>query len=220
MTTTIDSSPGTCPVSGELGETPEVVRNDEITRGPRSRAGNHGHRDLAGPGPAKRRGNSAGASSRSSRASPILASAWATSAIGEVFGGKVVRADALVHGKTSAVIHTGRGIFLDVDNPSRRTRYHSLILSRRGLPEKLQIMAWTPRTRSCGPPQGIPRDRGASSSFRNPFLNDVRQGSAAKLPPSRAVSPSPRSDDPGPPAAARPRRAPDPRGNGRGQARE
>jgi anthranilate synthase/aminodeoxychorismate synthase-like glutamine amidotransferase len=61
-----------------------------------------------------------------------------------VFGGKVVRADRLVHGKTSAVIHNGRGIFLDIDNPFQATRYHSLIVSRDGLPDTLQVMAWTP----------------------------------------------------------------------------
>jgi anthranilate synthase component 2 len=56
-----------------------------------------------------------------------------------------VRAERLVHGKTSAVIHTGRGIFLDVDNPFEATRYHSLIVDREGLPSTLQVMAWTPQ---------------------------------------------------------------------------
>jgi anthranilate synthase/aminodeoxychorismate synthase-like glutamine amidotransferase len=64
--------------------------------------------------------------------------------IGEVFGGKIVRAERLVHGKTSAVIHTGRGIFLDVDNPFQATRYHSLVVAREGLPDALQVVAWTP----------------------------------------------------------------------------
>jgi len=75
---------------------------------------------------------------------PTLGVCLGHQCIGEVFGGKVVRADRLVHGKTSAVIHNGRGIFLDIDNPFQATRYHSLIVSRDGLPDVLQVMAWTP----------------------------------------------------------------------------
>ena len=55
-----------------------------------------------------------------------------------------VQAERLVHGNTSAVIDTGRGLFLDIDNPFQATRYHSLIVAREGLPESLQVMAWTP----------------------------------------------------------------------------
>lgn len=75
---------------------------------------------------------------------PILGVCLGHQCIGEVFGGRIVRADRLVHGKTSAVIHTGRGIFLDVDNPFQATRYHSLLVAREAFPETLQIMAWTP----------------------------------------------------------------------------
>jgi anthranilate synthase/aminodeoxychorismate synthase-like glutamine amidotransferase len=75
---------------------------------------------------------------------PILGVCLGHQCIGEVFGGQIVRAERLVHGKTSAVIHTGRGLFLDIDNPFQATRYHSLILSRDGLPDSLQVMAWTP----------------------------------------------------------------------------
>ena len=75
---------------------------------------------------------------------PILGVCLGHQCIAEVFGGKVVPADRLVHGKTSAVIHTGRGIFLDVDNPFQATRYHSLLVERQSLPDVLQIMAWTP----------------------------------------------------------------------------
>ena len=75
---------------------------------------------------------------------PVLGVCLGHQCIGEAFGGAIVRADRLVHGKTSAVIHTGRGIFVDVDNPFQATRYHSLLVAREGLPEVLQILAWTP----------------------------------------------------------------------------
>jgi anthranilate synthase/aminodeoxychorismate synthase-like glutamine amidotransferase len=75
---------------------------------------------------------------------PILGVCLGHQCIGEVFGGTIVRAERLVHGKTSAIIHTGRGIFLDVDNPFMATRYHSLLVAREGLPDALAVVAWTP----------------------------------------------------------------------------
>jgi anthranilate synthase/aminodeoxychorismate synthase-like glutamine amidotransferase len=129
---------------GELGSTPQVVRNDEITVEEVARRKPSAIVISPGPG----RPADAGISSRVIETMagkvPILGVCLGHQCIGEVFGGKVVRAERLVHGKTSAVIHTGRGIFLDVDNPFQATRYHSLLVAREGLPEKLQIMAWTP----------------------------------------------------------------------------
>jgi len=129
---------------GELGSTPEVVRNDEITVEEVARRKPSAVVISPGPGRPSDAGISRGVIEKLSGEVPILGVCLGHQCIGEVFGGKVVRADRLVHGKTSAVIHTGRGIFLDVDNPFQATRYHSLILAREGLPEKLQIMAWTP----------------------------------------------------------------------------
>ncbi|HXL15255.1 MAG TPA: aminodeoxychorismate/anthranilate synthase component II [Methylomirabilota bacterium] len=129
---------------GELGSTPEVVRNDEITVEEVARRKPSAVVISPGPGRPSDAGISRGVIQKLSGEVPILGVCLGHQCIGEVFGGKVVRADRLVHGKTSAVIHTGRGIFLDVDNPFQATRYHSLILAREGLPEKLQIMAWTP----------------------------------------------------------------------------
>ena len=63
--------------------------------------------------------------------------------IGEAFGGKVVRAKTLMHGKTSPVHHVNRGVFRDLPNPVVCTRYHSLVIDRDTLPEHLQITAWT-----------------------------------------------------------------------------
>ncbi|MCK5676481.1 MAG: aminodeoxychorismate/anthranilate synthase component II, partial [Verrucomicrobia bacterium] len=63
--------------------------------------------------------------------------------IGEVYGGKVVRADRLMHGKTSPMIHEGRSVFKELPSPFDATRYHSLIVERETLPDCLEITAWT-----------------------------------------------------------------------------
>lgn len=128
---------------GELGSTPEVVRNDEITAEEVEERRPSGIVISPGPGRPKDAGVSREVIRRCSGKIPILGVCLGHECVGEVFGGKVVQAERLMHGKTSAVIHTGRGIFLDVDNPFQATRYHSLVVSREGLPEILQVMAWT-----------------------------------------------------------------------------
>ncbi|HEX5030710.1 MAG TPA: aminodeoxychorismate/anthranilate synthase component II [Candidatus Eisenbacteria bacterium] len=129
---------------GELGDTPVVKRNDAIT--PDEIAAMKPRAIVISPGPG--RPDDAGVSKdvirRFSGSVPILGVCLGHQCIGEVFGGRVVQAERLVHGKTSAIIHTGRGLFLDVDNPFQATRYHSLIVAREGLPDALQVMAWTP----------------------------------------------------------------------------
>jgi anthranilate synthase/aminodeoxychorismate synthase-like glutamine amidotransferase len=129
---------------GELGQTPEVVRNDAITVSDVETRKPSAIVISPGPGRPEDAGISNAVVERMSGKVPILGVCLGHQCIGQVFGGSIVRAERLVHGKTSAVIHTGRGLFLDVDNPFQATRYHSLILAREGLPEKLQIMAWTP----------------------------------------------------------------------------
>jgi len=128
---------------GELGETPEVFRNDEITPEEVERRKPSAIVISPGPGRPADAGVSSAVIERCSGSIPILGVCLGHQCIGEVFGAKVVRADRLLHGKTSAVIHTGRGLFLDIENPFLATRYHSLIVSREGLPEDLQVMAWT-----------------------------------------------------------------------------
>jgi len=129
---------------GELGSVPQVVRNDEITV--KEALAMTPDAIVISPGPG--RPDDAGISKElireASGSIPILGVCLGHQCIGEVFGGKVVRAERLVHGKTSAVIHNGRGIFLDVDNPFQATRYHSLLVAREGLPPVLQVVAWTP----------------------------------------------------------------------------
>ncbi|MCE9628320.1 MAG: aminodeoxychorismate/anthranilate synthase component II, partial [Candidatus Eisenbacteria bacterium] len=75
---------------------------------------------------------------------PILGVCLGHQGLGEVYGGKVVRAPRLMHGKTSPIMHKGRGLFAGLDNPFEATRYHSLIVDRDTLPDVFEVMAWTP----------------------------------------------------------------------------
>lgn len=73
---------------------------------------------------------------------PILGVCLGHQAIGQVFGGKVVRAPQVMHGKTSRVHHRGEGVFAGLDNPLEVTRYHSLVVEAESLPEELEMTAW------------------------------------------------------------------------------
>ena len=73
---------------------------------------------------------------------PILGVCLGHQSIGQVFGGDIVSAPELMHGKTSAVTHTGVGVFRDVENPMTATRYHSLVIERQTCPDVLEITAW------------------------------------------------------------------------------
>lgn len=128
---------------GELGEDVRVIRNDEI--------------DLAGvaalkpdhivvsPGPCTP--NEAGISVPLIKAFagkvPILGVCLGHQSIGQAFGGKIVRAKELMHGKTSMIHHLDQGVFNGLPNPFRATRYHSLVIERESLPDCLAITAWT-----------------------------------------------------------------------------
>lgn len=74
---------------------------------------------------------------------PILGVCLGHQAIGQVYGGNVVRAPAVMHGKTSAVLHTNQGVFEGLNNPVEVTRYHSLVVDKASLPDCLQVTAWT-----------------------------------------------------------------------------
>jgi anthranilate synthase/aminodeoxychorismate synthase-like glutamine amidotransferase len=74
---------------------------------------------------------------------PIFGVCLGHQSIGQAFGGKVVRAERLMHGKTSPVHHYGKGLFTGMSNPFVATRYHSLLVERESLPECLEVSAWT-----------------------------------------------------------------------------
>lgn len=128
---------------GELGEKAEVRRNDRITAD--EIAALAPTRIVISPGPCtpKESGVSRDVLATLSEHIPTLGVCLGHQCLGDVYGGEVIRGAAPVHGKTSAVHHTGRGLFEGVANPFRATRYHSLIVKRETLPETLQIEAWT-----------------------------------------------------------------------------
>ena len=128
---------------GELGEEVIVRRNDETTLA--DIEANLPSRILISPGPG--RPEDAGISSdlinHFGGRVPILGVCLGHQAIGQVFGGRVVRASAVVHGKDSEVFHDGKSLFRDLDSPFRAGRYHSLIVERESLPACLEVSAET-----------------------------------------------------------------------------
>jgi len=74
---------------------------------------------------------------------PVLGVCLGHQAIGEAFGGEVVRADRIMHGKTTEVVHNGRELFAGLPSPLRAMRYHSLVVSPRGLPPELEVTGWS-----------------------------------------------------------------------------
>ena len=128
---------------GELGAEVEVRRNDEVTIGEIEAL--RPERIVVSPGPCTPQ--DAGISIELIRhfagKVPVLGVCLGHQAIGAAFGGEVVRAKNLMHGKTSAVEHDGRTIFHGLDSPMTATRYHSLIVREDGLPGDLEVSAWT-----------------------------------------------------------------------------
>jgi anthranilate synthase/aminodeoxychorismate synthase-like glutamine amidotransferase len=132
---------------GELGAKVEVRRNDEVTVGEIEAM--HPERILLSPGPCTPQ--EAGISielirhfaSRSQSKVPLLGVCLGHQAIGAAFGGQVVRAKNLMHGKTSQVEHDGKTIFHGLSSPMIATRYHSLIVAEDSLPSDLEVSAWT-----------------------------------------------------------------------------
>jgi anthranilate synthase component 2 len=128
---------------GELGQTVEVYRNDAITleeieaKAPAYL--------VISPGPCSP--NEAGISVPAIRhfagRLPILGVCLGHQAIGQAFGGRIVHAQQLMHGKTSPVHHEGVGVFRDLPSPFTATRYHSLVIERASCPNDLEITAWT-----------------------------------------------------------------------------
>ena len=128
---------------GELKAEVEVVRNDQISIADiETMAPDH---LVISPGPCTP--NEAGISMEAIRhfagKLPILGVCLGHQSIGQVFGGKIVHANAIMHGKTSMIVHTGQGVFAGLPSPFEATRYHSLVIEKNSMPECLEITAWT-----------------------------------------------------------------------------
>ena len=128
---------------GELGAEVEVRRNDQV--GVSDVEAMQPERIVISPGPCTPQ--DAGISIELIRhfagKVPVLGVCLGHQAIGAAFGGRVVRAPHLMHGKTSAVAHDGKSIFHGLPTPMTATRYHSLIVEERNLPAELEVSAWT-----------------------------------------------------------------------------
>ncbi len=128
---------------GELQADVKVYRNDKITVAEIEKL-NPDHLVIS-PGPCTP--NEAGISLEAIRhfagKLPILGVCLGHQSIGQAFGGKIIHANAIMHGKTSMIHHKGEGVFANLDNPFEATRYHSLVIEKQSLPDCLEITAWT-----------------------------------------------------------------------------
>ena len=129
---------------GELGAEPVVVRNDEVDLA--ALAALHPDGLLVSPGPGTP--DDAGVSCAAivafaERGVPVLGVCLGHQCIGQAYGGKIVRARELMHGKTSFIHHDGTGVFEGIEDPFEATRYHSLVVEPDGLPESLVVNART-----------------------------------------------------------------------------
>ncbi len=128
---------------GELGEDVRVVRNDEVSVDDIDRLAPA--RIVISPGPCtpNEAGVSLPAIARFAGRIPILGVCLGHQAIGQAFGGRVVHAKTLMHGKVSPIHHSGKGVFRGLPSPYNATRYHSLAIERESCPAVLEITAWT-----------------------------------------------------------------------------
>ena len=128
---------------GELGADVHTVRNDEITVADIAEL--DPQRIVISPGPCTP--NEAGISMQVIREYagklPLLGICLGHQSIGQVFGGEVVRARKVMHGKTSPIHHRGQGVFAGLSEPFEATRYHSLVVDSASLPDCLEVTAWT-----------------------------------------------------------------------------
>jgi anthranilate synthase/aminodeoxychorismate synthase-like glutamine amidotransferase len=128
---------------GEIGEDIKVFRNDKITIHEIERL--NPEKIVISPGPCtpKEAGVSVELIKHFSGKVPLLGVCLGHQAIGAAFGGEIVRAQRLMHGKTSMINHDGKTIFEGLPNPFEATRYHSLVIKKETLPDCLEITAWT-----------------------------------------------------------------------------
>ncbi len=128
---------------GELGQEVQVHRNDEISLDDIARLAPQYLVVSPGPCSPLEAGISVAAIARFAGQIPLLGVCLGHQSIGQAFGGKIVHAKQLMHGKTSPVHHLDVGVFRGLPNPVTCTRYHSLVIERDSLPDCLEITAWT-----------------------------------------------------------------------------
>jgi anthranilate synthase component 2 len=128
---------------GELGEDVRVFRNDETTLDEVALLAPRAIVISPGPCTPKEAGISVPLVERFAGDVPILGVCLGHQAIGQAFGGRIVHAKRVMHGKTSPIHHEGKGVFAGLPNPLTATRYHSLVIERNSLPDCLEITAWT-----------------------------------------------------------------------------
>jgi anthranilate synthase component II len=128
---------------GELGESVKVYRNDELSLEQIESLGPQ--RIVISPGPCtpNEAGISVAAIQRFAGRIPILGVCLGHQSIGQAYGGKIVHAAQLMHGKTSAIRHANSGVFSGLPDPLTATRYHSLVIERSSLPACLEVTAWS-----------------------------------------------------------------------------
>jgi anthranilate synthase component 2 len=128
---------------GELGQEVKVVRNDALSVAEITALG--AARIVISPGPCTpdQAGVSLEVLDKLSGKLPILGVCLGHQSLGQAFGGKVIRAKTIMHGKTSPIHHKGTGVFAGLPNPFQATRYHSLVVEKASLPDCLEITAWT-----------------------------------------------------------------------------
>ncbi|MFT5219571.1 MAG: anthranilate synthase component 2 [Planctomycetota bacterium] len=128
---------------GELGAEVEVVRNDQIDV--EQLMLNPATHIMVSPGPGTpdQAGISMAAIAAVAGDKPLFGVCLGHQSIGQVFGGKIIHARKIMHGKTSLVHHLGTGVFAGLANPFTATRYHSLVIEKESLPDCLEITAWT-----------------------------------------------------------------------------
>lgn len=128
---------------GELGANVKVVRNDMISIDDIKKM--NPEKIVISPGPCTP--NEAGISietiNKFSGEIPILGICLGHQSIGQAFGGKIIQAKEIMHGKTSKIIHQNDNIFSEINNPFIATRYHSLVIEKKSIPDCLEIIAWT-----------------------------------------------------------------------------
>jgi len=128
---------------GELGEDVRVIRNDEMTL-PALRALRPSAIVISpGPGTPDDAGVSLEVLQRLGGEVPVFGVCLGHQSIGQAFGGKVIRAKQIMHGKTSPIRHEGKGVFAGLPDPFEATRYHSLVVEQSSLPDCLEVTAWT-----------------------------------------------------------------------------